>query len=271
MANFRKMRDILTLYHSSEAINDEEFVLLYDVFSSKNLNPPYKDYQRFSFDDMDPDECKTEFRFCKNDIPLLADVLRIPGYLVCSQGTICGGIEGLCILLWRLAYPCRYSDLVQRFGRPVPELSMISNTVLNYIYDNHHQRVTDWNRTLLSPAKLEEYARAISDKGAALKNCFGFIDGTVRATCRPDENQREVYNGHKKVHGLKFHSVSLPNGMIANLYGPVGKLNMFVFASKFNAKIHHVQDLFLVKHSCVDKVFQITYQGNIDEELIKTN
>ena len=59
--------------------------------------------------------------------------------------------------------------------------------------------------------------------------------------------------------------------MIANLYGPVGRLNMFVFASKFNAKIHHVQYLFLVKHSCVDKVFQITYQGNIDKELIKTN
>ena len=74
----------------------------------------------------------------------------------------------------------------------------ISNTVLNYIYDNHHQRLRDWNRTPLSPAKLEEYARAISDKGAALKNCFGFIDGTVRATCRPGENQREVYNGHKK-------------------------------------------------------------------------
>ena len=56
---------------------------------------------------------------------------------------------------------------------------------------------------------------------------------------------------------------------------------MFVFASKFNAKIHHVQDLFLVKHSCVVKVIQsyvetnlfllTTFQGNIDEELIKTN
>ena len=75
MANVREMRDILTLYHSSEAINDEEFVLLYDAFSSKNLSPPYKDYQRFSFDEMDPDECKTEFRLRKNDIPLLADVL----------------------------------------------------------------------------------------------------------------------------------------------------------------------------------------------------
>ena len=51
-------------------------------------------------------------------------------------------------------------------------------------------------------------------------------------------------------------NVSLPNGMIANLYGPFGKLNMFAFASEFNAKTHHVQDLFLGKHSCVRKVFQ---------------
>ena len=102
---------------------------------------------------------------------------------ICSQGTIFGGLEGLCILLRRLAYPCRYSDLLQRFGRPVPELSMISSTVMNYIYENHQQRLTNWNQTFLNPAKLEEYAQAISDRGAALKNCFGFIDGTVRPIC----------------------------------------------------------------------------------------
>ena len=79
--------------------------------------------------------------------------------------------------------PCRYSDLLQRFGRPVPELSIISNTVMNYIYENHQQRLTNWNQTFLNPAKLEEYAQAISDRGAALKNCFGFIDGTVRPIC----------------------------------------------------------------------------------------
>jgi len=27
-------------------------------------------------------------------------------------------------------------------------------------------------------------------KGAALQNCFGFVDGTVRPIARPDENQR---------------------------------------------------------------------------------
>ena len=42
--------------------------------------------------------------------------------------------------------------------------------------------------------------------------------------CRPDQNQRVVYNGRKKVHGFKFQSLSLPNEMLANLYGPVGEL-----------------------------------------------
>ena len=89
---------------------------------------------------------------------------------------------------------------------------------MNYIYENHHQRLTNWDQTFLNPAKLEEYAQAISDRGAALKNCLGFIDGTVRPICRPDQNQRVVYNGHKKVHGLKFQSVSLPNGPVGELY-----------------------------------------------------
>ena len=57
-----------------------------------------------------------------------------------------------------------------------------------------------------------------------LENCFGFIDGTVRPIARPDERQRIVYNGYKRVHSLKFQSVALPNGLIGNMYGPVGKL-----------------------------------------------
>ena len=32
---------------------------------------------------------------------------------------------------------------------------------------------------------------------------------------------RVLYNGHKKVHGIKFQSVAAPNGLIANLFGPV--------------------------------------------------
>ena len=58
-------------------------------------------------------------------------------------------------------------------------------------------------------------------KGAALDNCWGFVDGTVRPICRPGRMQRVLYNGHKKVHALKFQSIAAPNVLIANLYGPV--------------------------------------------------
>lgn len=43
----------------------------------------------------------------------------------------------------------------------------------------------------------------------------------MRPICRPGEKQRVVYNGHKRVHALKFQSVALLNGLIANIYGPV--------------------------------------------------
>ena len=67
----------------------------------------------------------------------MADALQVPARFRCSQGTVCDGIEGFCILLRRLAYPCRYFDLVKRFARLVPELSLIANTVLDWIYENH--------------------------------------------------------------------------------------------------------------------------------------
>ena len=146
---------------------------------------------------MDDSECLSEFRFHKSDLSVLSETLHLPNYFICQQGTICDGIEGLCIALRRFAYPCRLSDLIPRFGRPVPELSMISSLVVDTIDQEHNHRITQWNDTLLNPALLETYARAIQQIGSPLHNCFGFIDGTVRPVCRPDQNQRIVYNGHK--------------------------------------------------------------------------
>ena len=79
---------------------------------------------------------------------------------------------------------------------------MIYNIVLDYIHNTHGHRITQWNHTILDPVNLERYAEAIYDKGAALDNCIGFIDGTVRPICRPGELQRVVYNGLKRVHAL---------------------------------------------------------------------
>ena len=114
--------------------------------------------------------------------------------------------------------------MIHRFGRPVRELCMITNTVLDYVFNIHGHRISQWNPDILSTQNPLEYADVIHDKGTPLSNCFGFIDGTVRPVSRPGQHQRVVYNGHKRVHSLKFQAIALPNGLIGNMYGPVGKL-----------------------------------------------
>ncbi|XP_068749237.1 uncharacterized protein [Montipora capricornis] len=129
-------------------------------------------------------------------------------------------MEGLCILLKRVAYPCRLSDVIPRFGRPVPEISLILTEVTNHVVEMQGHLLKDLNQPWLHLRHLEEFALAIHQKGAALDNCWGFVDGTVRPICRPGEHQRLMFNGHKRVDGMKFQSVVAPNGMIANLFGP---------------------------------------------------
>ena len=80
--------------------------------------------------------------------------------------------------------------------------------------------LTDFNQDWLSRNNLENFAACIHRKGAPLDNCWGFIDGTVRPVSRPGEYQRILYNGHKKIHAIKYQSVVAPKGLIANLYGP---------------------------------------------------
>lgn len=65
---------------------------------------------------------------------------------------------------------------------------------------------------------------------------FGFIDNTIIRTCRPGGSavsrgpnapryhhliQQAFYTGWKKIHGVKFQTVSLPNGMFFHVFGPV--------------------------------------------------
>ena len=110
-------------------LTDEEFAVLYDLNTSKNLDFPYWKYESFDLDTFTDAECISEFRFYRNDVYRLAEALGIPNEFVCYNGSTFSGLESFCVLLKRLAYPSRYSDLIPTFGRPVPELCMMSNTV----------------------------------------------------------------------------------------------------------------------------------------------
>ena len=129
MSSFKELRELILLSYDDGCISDEEFVLLYDSYKSKNPEFPHYSYDRFDLEMLDETECFAEFRARKSDIPMLADVLQIPQNILCEQRIKCNGVEALCILLKRFSYPSRYSDMIPRFGRPVPE---------QLIYDSKH-------------------------------------------------------------------------------------------------------------------------------------
>ena len=110
---------MIVIAYAEKVLTDEEFLFLYEANKPVNLELPYYEYEELNLENISEAECEAEFRFERGDIERLADVLQLPPTFDCPQGSVCDRIEGLCILLRRLAYPCRYSDMVNRFARPV--------------------------------------------------------------------------------------------------------------------------------------------------------
>ena len=117
-------------------------------------------------------------------------MLNIPKVLITYNRSKFDGMEAFCIFLKQFSYPCRFSDLVVRFGRPVPKLSQVSNAISDHVYDNFNPLLHDFDQPCHRPALLQEYSRNIHEERGPLENCFGFINGTVRSVWRPGVNQR---------------------------------------------------------------------------------
>ena len=81
MARLRDIRDLIAYEYGNNELTDDEFMLLYDINSSKNPDFPYWHYEKFDISLMDDEECWSEFRFHKLDIPGLKAALRIPDYI----------------------------------------------------------------------------------------------------------------------------------------------------------------------------------------------
>lgn len=227
------------LLYMDDFFDEEDMLVIFDELTRKNPVFPYWKYEKIEeqLKDISDAEFKAEFRFGMSELQLLAEALRIPDKFTCVNGTVASGLEGLLMFLKRFSYPCRLSDMIPRFGRSVPEMSLILSEVTSHIFGTNAHLLNDLDQPWLQPARLESYAQVIHQKGAALDNCWGFVDGTVRPVCRPGEHQRVLYNGHKRVHAIKFQSVVTPDGMIASLFGPVGKLFLSVWYCLFVFKL----------------------------------
>lgn len=121
----------------------------------------------------------SDCRFAKADIPYLADILELPEKMTCYNRTTAGKEEALYIPLRKMASPCRFGDMVPCFGRSVPELSLIFNETVNHVYSRFEYLLHALNHAWIRPHDIQLMADTVHDKGAALPNCWGFVDGTV--------------------------------------------------------------------------------------------
>lgn len=77
---------------SENFINDQEFLLLEDIITSKNRVFPYCNNDYFELDKLSDGECLVEFRFLKNDVHQLAEALDLPEEMERYNGTKVDGM-----------------------------------------------------------------------------------------------------------------------------------------------------------------------------------
>ena len=192
------VKTVLILEHEAGSITDEELFLLLEEDKKRNTKFPCWNYEKFEMSSWNEDECWTDFRFNHQDLYRSKTALDLPDRMVAYNRQTFKGMEGLCLMLRRLAFPCRFSDLITGYGRHVAQLWIIYNHMIDHIYDTFWHLLKSFDQNWLLRPYLQSFADAIHRAGAPLDNCWGFIDGTLRAIARPEENQRVMYSGHKK-------------------------------------------------------------------------
>lgn len=179
------------------------------------INPLSK---RWNFDDIEDSQFKHLMRFSRADLRRLLPLLRLDR-IEWSNRNSPSEEEALGVLVFRMAYPRRYLDMMDRFGHGRSWICAVFKDVLIYLY-KRYQRILEWDEDRLTYVQLLKYAYALKRHGMGM-SIWGWIDGTFISTCRPKElHQRRFYSGHKKQHGIKYQAVVTPDGIVSSLMGP---------------------------------------------------
>ena len=157
LARNLEMEELFFKMEENMMEEEDYFLLRQRGVNSVNLHLelPYWKYDRFNLEEMTDEECSVEMRFRKNDIYQLCASLNLPQVYRCHNRLSIDSVEALCVCLKRFAYPCRYADLVPRFGRAVPQLCMICNLVVDDIYNRFSHLLTDLNQLWLCRENLK--------------------------------------------------------------------------------------------------------------------
>jgi hypothetical protein len=161
------------------------------------------------------------YRFTHSEVYLLAEALHLPEDISCSENQIKEDrATALCMLLCRLAYPCRLVDMEMEFGWETSRISRITRLTAAYIWD-HWKHLLHFDAERLTPEALSHIAATFVAKGCPVPSIAAIIDGTLKKVARPSLNQRILFNGWKQIHCLKYYLLVPPDAIIIHAFGPM--------------------------------------------------
>lgn len=183
-------------------------------------------------------ECKQFFRFDREYLVQFIEHFNLPPVIDVKYYRVkVPALEAVCIMLFRMAYPCRWVLLHAMFRRPVCVLSKLFAMMVRHVY-LRFKHLLDLDLECFRRPTLRALSDLLRMRGAPHLRAWGMLDGTYRRIPRPTQHQSVFYTGFKRYHAIKFLSLTLPNGIIAMADGPYAGCKND--ATLFNEKLRHL-------------------------------
>ena len=166
-------------------------------------------------------------------------VVRVRGYdrknRLAKVQVLATGEEALLVMLRRLSYPCKWSVLAWECGRSPTQLSLLFHWAIDHVYTKF-EHLRDARSLECWGPMFPHFARVVHRggvlqgrrpqgrrlyRGAPMRNCALFVDGSNQYVDRPGIFQHVLYNGHKRAHCVKWQGLMLPNGIMPMPFGPI--------------------------------------------------
>ena len=223
----------------------------YDIISAPaaiNIPLPKIVSRCRTLDSFSDEDFPLNFRFrSKDQLRRLLVAFQMPTHLRDNYGHKFYIEELLLIVLFYLHYPQSSTDLSFKeiFGWPYWRVNIGVKLFFKWMVNNWAYLIYDnikfWIPYLPLCAesiknKLISIGCPFDDEENIYFNVALFIDNVIWATCRPGGGpvndgvnsprnhpliQQSFYSGWKMIHGLKWQTIGMPNGMMFHSWGPV--------------------------------------------------